>query len=122
MAGNWKRNAAPSLQIKLTTFLKSKGRMVSVFPRNDRAVFQIVFRRLLHVHMLVSIEWINYFRNGNDEYLNKYYKTNSSYQLQKLGMMFRVLITDAFDKHLRIKINDKNFEWRFDDSLIIFKF
>ena len=32
------------------------------------------------------------------------------------------LITDAFDKHLRIKINDKNFEWRFDDSLIIFKF
>ena len=32
------------------------------------------------------------------------------------------LITDAFDKHLRIKISDKNFEWRFDDSLIIFKF
>ena len=25
-------------------------------------------------------------------------------------------------KSLRIKINDKNFEWRFDDSLIIFKF
>ena len=24
--------------------------------------------------------------------------------------------------YLRIKINDKNFEWRFDDSLIIFKF
>ena len=24
--------------------------------------------------------------------------------------------------HLRIKINDKNFEWRFNDSLIIFKF
>ena len=90
MAGNWKRNAAPSSQIKLTTFLKSKGRMVSVFPRNDRAVFQIVFRRLLLVHMLVSIEWIKYFRNGNDEYLNKYYKTNSSYQLRKLGMMFRV--------------------------------
>ena len=92
MAGNWKRNAAPSSQIKLTTFLKSKGRMVSVFPRNDRAVFQIVFRRLLHVHMLVSIEWINHFWNGNDEYLNKiiYYKSNSSYQLRKLGMMFRV--------------------------------
>ena len=32
------------------------------------------------------------------------------------------VITDAFDKHLRIKINDKNFEWRFDDLLIIFKF
>ena len=33
-----------------------------------------------------------------------------------------ILITDAFDKHLRIKINYNNFEWRFDDSLIIFKF
>ena len=64
--------------------------MVSIFPRKNREVFQIVFRHLLHVHMLVSIEWINYFRNGNDEYLNKYYKTNSSYQLRKLGMMFRV--------------------------------
>ena len=34
----------------------------------------------------------------------------------------QIVITDAFDKHLRIKINDKNFEWRFDYSLIIFKF
>ena len=26
------------------------------------------------------------------------------------------------DKHLRIKISDKNCEWRFDESFIIFKF
>ena len=26
------------------------------------------------------------------------------------------------DKQLRVKISDNNFEWRFDDSLIIFKF
>ena len=90
MAENWKRKAARSSQITNPTFLKSKGRMVSVFPWNYRAVFQIVFRCLLHVHMLLSIEWINYFQNENDEYFNKYYKTNSSYFLRKLGMMFRV--------------------------------
>ena len=31
-------------------------------------------------------------------------------------------LDDALSVFLRIKINDKNFEWRFDDSLIIFKF
>ena len=31
--------------------------------------------------------------------------------------LFFVAFHCAFDKHLRIKINDKNFEWRFDDSL-----
>ena len=82
MAENWKWKAAPSSQIT-STFVKSKGWMVSVFAWNNRAVFQIVFRRLLHVHMLVSIERINYFWIGNDEYY-KYYKTNSSYHLRKL--------------------------------------
>ena len=38
------------------SFLKSIGRMVSVFPWNNKAIFHFVFRRLLHVHMLVSIE------------------------------------------------------------------
>ena len=69
--------------------------MLSVFPWKTGAVLQIIFRRLLHVHVLVSIEWKNYFRNGNDEYLNKYYKTNSSYLLRKLGMMFRVELKKA---------------------------
>ena len=32
------------------------------------------------------------------------------------------LITEALDKQLRIKISDKNCEWRFDESFIIFKF
>ena len=32
------------------------------------------------------------------------------------------LITEALDKQLRIKIRDKNCEWRFDESFIIFKF
>ena len=34
----------------------------------------------------------------------------------------KIPIEFLFSEHLRIKINDKNFEWRFDDSLIIFKF
>ena len=29
---------------------------------------------------------------------------------------------EALDKQLRIKISDKNCEWRFDESFIIFKF
>jgi len=33
-----------------------------------------------------------------------------------------MLITEVLDKQLRVKIGDNNFEWRFDDSLIIFKF
>jgi len=69
--------------------------MLSVFPWKNRAVFHIIFRCLLQVHILVSIEWINYFQNGKDEYLNKYYKTNSSYLLRKLGMMFRVELKKA---------------------------
>ena len=48
--------------------------------------------------------------------------SNSAYNLDIISRIASILITDAFDKHLRIKINDKNFEWRFDDSLIIFKF
>ena len=32
-----------------------------------------------------------------------------------------ILITEALDKQLRIKISDKNCEWRFDESFIIFK-
>ena len=31
-------------------------------------------------------------------------------------------MTEAFDKQLRVKISDNNFEWRFDDFLVIFKF
>ena len=34
----------------------------------------------------------------------------------------KVLITEALDKQLRIKISGKNCEWRFDESFIIFKF
>ena len=33
-------------------------------------------------------------------------------------LLFHLLITEV----LRIKISDGSFEWRFDDSLIIFKF
>ena len=33
-----------------------------------------------------------------------------------------MLITEALDKHLRIKISDKNCEGHFDESFIIFKF
>ena len=33
-----------------------------------------------------------------------------------------ILITEALDKQLRIKISDINCEWRFDESFIIFKF
>ena len=33
-----------------------------------------------------------------------------------------ILITEAFDKQLRIKVSDNNFEWRFDESFFIFKF
>ena len=33
-----------------------------------------------------------------------------------------ILILEVLDKHLRVKISDINFEWRFDDSFIIFKF
>ena len=35
---------------------------------------------------------------------------------------FKFLITEALDKQLRIKISDKNCEWRFDESFIIVKF
>ena len=33
-----------------------------------------------------------------------------------------MLITEVLDKQLKIKISDGSFEWRYDDSLIIFKF
>ena len=36
--------------------------------------------------------------------------SNSAYNLDIISRIASILITDAFDKHLRIKINDKNFE------------
>ena len=33
-----------------------------------------------------------------------------------------ISITEVLDKQLRVKISDKNFEWRFDESFITFKF
>ena len=40
----------------------------------------------------------------------------------KLGILTETALKNSFDKQSRIKINDNNFERRFDDSLIIFKF
>ena len=65
------------------------------------------------------------FRDWTREYLERYYvfaKTIHQDEPLFFNVKVKLLITEALDKQLRIKISGKNCEWRFDESFIIFKF